>query len=151
MHSWHHLKVLSAAAVVFCSVASLPPVLAQEETEEAGIMEEILVTAQKREESLIEVPLSLSVVQGETVSNFKVVAFDDLDRWVPNFWVNDSPGNNTVYIRGIGTTPGNLAFEQSVTLFVDGVYAGRARQFQAPFVDIRVIGEFEDPEWEVSP
>lgn len=142
----HHPGLIPSVAVVLCCAVWGPPALAQEAAEEASLMEEILVTAQKREESLIEVPLSLSVVQGETVNNFKVVAFDDLDRWVPNFWVNDSPGNNTVYIRGIGTTPGNLAFEQSVTLFVDGVYAGRARQFQAPFVDIERIEVLRGPQ-----
>jgi len=110
------------------------------------ILEEIIVTAQKREQSLLDVPISVAVVTGETIQDFKVYSFDELDRWVPNFWVNDSPGNNTIYIRGIGTTPGNLAFEQSVTLYVDGVYAGRARQFMSPFLDIERVEVLRGPQ-----
>jgi len=140
------LKVLTPVTIVLMYSGLTTPLLAQEEAAESSMMEEITVTAQRREESLTEVPLSVAVVSGQTVEDFKVMSFDDLDRWVPNFWVNDSPGNNTVYIRGIGTTPGNLAFEQSVTLFVDGVYAGRARQFQAPFVDLERIEVLRGPQ-----
>jgi iron complex outermembrane receptor protein len=145
----HSLKRLIYASLIL--VAAIMTVPAMSQTPPDGstselMLEEIIVTAQKREQSLTDVPLSVAVVTGETLQNFKVYTFDELDRWVPNFWVNDSPGNNTVYIRGIGTTPGNLAFEQSVTLFVDGVYAGRARQFMSPFLDIERVEVLRGPQ-----
>ena len=111
-----------------------------------GVLEEITVTAQKREQRLVDVPISMSVVDGGSLKNFRITDLNALDRWIPNMWINESPGNATVYIRGIGTTPGNLAFDQSVVLFVDGVYGGRARQFMAPFLDVERVEVLRGPQ-----
>lgn len=121
------------------------PAIAQDSDADAAL-EEIVVTAQKRTERLIDVPISVSVVSGATIEDFKIANFDALDRYVPNMWVNETPGNATVYVRGIGTTPGNLAFDQSVVLFVDGVYGGRARQFMRPFMDVERVEVLRGPQ-----
>lgn len=149
MYQFYSPKRFFYVLLIIVISSMITPAWSQTTPDEAAselILEEIIVTAQKREQSLIQVPLSVAVVTGETIQDFKVYTFDELDRWVPNFWVNDSPGNNTVYIRGIGTTPGNLAFEQSVTLFVDGVYAGRARQFMSPFLDVERVEVLRGPQ-----
>ena len=108
-------------------------------------LEEIVVTAQKREQSLQDVPISLSVVDGERLSDFSIGSFEELDVYMANMYIKETPGNNAIYMRGIGSSPGNLAFEQSVSLFVDGVYAGRGRQFQAPFLDVDRIEVLRGP------
>ena len=124
----------SAAAV------ALAPVVAWAQ------LEEIVVTAQKREQSLQDVPISLSVVDGERLSDFSIGSFEELDVYMANMYIKETPGNNAIYMRGIGSSPGNLAFEQSVSLFVDGVYAGRGRQFQAPFLDVDRIEVLRGPQ-----
>lgn len=106
----------------------------------------IIVTAQKREQDVQQVPISMSVIGGEQLQDFNIKDFVELDRYVPNFFVQATPGNNAFYIRGIGSTPGNLAFEQTVGLFVDGLYGGHARQFQAPFLDVERVEVLRGPQ-----
>lgn len=106
----------------------------------------IIVTAQKREQDVQQVPISMSVIEGDQLQQFNIKDFIELDRYVPNFFVQATPGNNAFYIRGIGSTPGNLAFEQTVGLFVDGLYGGHARQFQAPFLDVERVEVLRGPQ-----
>jgi iron complex outermembrane receptor protein len=106
----------------------------------------IVVTAQKREQDVQDVPISMTVASGQKLTTMGIQDFNQLDRFVPNFYVQTTPGNNAFYIRGIGSTPGNLAFEQTVGLFVDGVYGGHARQFQAPFLDVARIEVMRGPQ-----
>ncbi|TXS89498.1 TonB-dependent receptor [Parahaliea maris] len=115
-------------------------------TASAAVLEEVVVTAQKREQSLQDVPISLSVVGGNDIENFALRDFSDLSTQIPNFFVQDTPANYAIYIRGMGSTAGNSAFEQTVGLFVDGVYAGRARQFQSPFLDVDRIEVMRGPQ-----
>jgi len=136
-------RTMIGAAIAATLVAS-PPVLAQQASNLA--LPEIVVTAQKREERLIDVPVSVAVVGGDVISDYKITALDELDRLVPSLYINSTPGNNAVFIRGIGSTAGNLAVEQSVALFVDGVYAGRARQFMAPFLDVERVEVLRGPQ-----
>ncbi len=106
----------------------------------------IIVTAQKREQDVQDVPISMAVVSGESLTELGISDFKELDRYVPNLYVQETPGNNAFYIRGIGSTPGNLAFEQTVGLFVDGIYGGHARQFQAPFLDVERVEVLRGPQ-----
>lgn len=100
---------------------------------------DILVTARKRTERLQDVPISVNVTTGEELASQDVRNLEALSGSVPNLHIQATPGNNAIYIRGIGSPPGNLAFEQSVGLFVDGAYAGRGRQFAAPFLDVASV------------
>ena len=140
---------LLRVGLVTTAIAVLAPVgaMAQEPaaTDEAdsGV---IVVTAQKREQDVQDVPISMTVVGGEMLSDLGIQDFNELDRYVPNFYVQSTPGNNAFYIRGIGSSPGNLAFEQTVGLFVDGIYGGHARQFQAPFLDVERIEVLRGPQ-----
>jgi iron complex outermembrane recepter protein len=109
-------------------------------------LEEVVVTAQKREQSLQDVPISLSVVGGKMMEDMGVRDFNDLAEFIPNFFVQDTPGNYAIYIRGMGSTAGNLAFEQTVGLFIDGVYAGKSRQFQNPFLDVERVEILRGPQ-----
>ncbi|MGH6695149.1 TonB-dependent receptor [Sphingopyxis sp.] len=140
---------LLRAGLMASAVVALTPVgaFAQETTSQpdadGGI---IVVTAQKREQDIQDVPISMTVVGGEKLRDLGIQDFNELDRYVPNFYVQSTPGNNAFYIRGIGSAPGNLAFEQTVGLFVDGIYGGHARQFQAPFLDVERIEVLRGPQ-----
>lgn len=130
------------STVALCMAVAFGGTTAHAQTRQ---FEEIFVTAQKREERLVEVPISMAVVGGDVLEEFKVTALDDIDRLAPNLYINGTPGNNAIFVRGIGSTAGNLAVEQSVALFVDGVYGGRARQFMAPFLDIERVEVLRGP------
>ena len=142
--SQSRIHAVSAFAAAITAVVTGFPAAAQ--TDSGLALEEIVVTAQKREERLIEVPISVAVVSGDVIEDFKITAMDDIDRLVPSLYINATPGNNAVFVRGIGSTAGNLAVEQSVALFVDGIYGGRGRQFMAPFLDIERVEVLRGPQ-----
>jgi iron complex outermembrane receptor protein len=124
-----------------------PTVADDPSSAERGLrLDTVEVTSLMREQGLQDVPISVQVVDGETLERFNVQTFDELDTSIPNLEINDTPGNNEIYVRGIGTQSGNLAFEQSVSMFVDGVYGGRARLFQVPFLDVERIEVLRGPQ-----
>lgn len=141
-----HLPNHVIACLLALGVFTVVPGHAEEEGAGQSVLEEILVTAQKREESLLEVPISISVVSGAMLSEYNLDSMEEMESFVPNFAVKDTPANNEIYIRGIGSPSGALSLEQSVGIFIDGVYGGRARYFMAPFLDINNIEVLRGPQ-----
>jgi iron complex outermembrane receptor protein len=109
-------------------------------------VEEIMVTAQKREEGLKDVTIALSVVTGVNIAEMGVRNLEEISTSTPGFHMTQSPAQSGIYIRSIGSGESNQGIEQSVGLFVDGVYAGRDRIFQAPFLDIERIEIIKGPQ-----
>ena len=107
---------------------------------------DIIVTAQKREQKLQDVPISISVVTGEQLNAFHASDFKQAMNYVPNVFVQSTAGNDVIYIRGFGSPPANFSFDQSVSLYVDGVYAGRSRQAHAPFFDLARVEVLRGPQ-----
>lgn len=109
-------------------------------------MEEIVVTAQKRAQSLREVPISVSVLSGQVVDDFGMARFEDLATMIPNLHIDESLGSPVIHVRGLGSGAENFAFEQSVGLFVDGVYSGRSHLFENPLFDVAQIEVVRGPQ-----
>tara|TARA_R110001592_G_scaffold363372_2_gene686295 strand:- start:173256 stop:175763 length:2508 start_codon:yes stop_codon:yes gene_type:complete len=87
-------------------------------------LEEVVVTAQKREESLQDVPISIQVVSGNQILEQGYRDMKDVADFLPN--VEISKGfQPSITVRGISTGTFNTTFEQAVATFVDGVYRGR--------------------------
>ncbi|MBO9695849.1 MAG: TonB-dependent receptor [Sphingopyxis sp.] len=107
---------------------------------------EIIVTAQKREQSLQDVPISMEVVSGAKLAEFNTSDIKAVMNYTPNVFVQSTAGNDVIYIRGFGSPPANFAFDQSVSLYVDGIYAGRNRQAQAPFFDLARVEVLRGPQ-----
>jgi iron complex outermembrane receptor protein len=106
---------------------------------------DIVVVAQKRAEPLQSVPVAVGVVTGESINRLNLTSFDQLARYVPNLTVTETASGNRITLRGINSGT-NRGFEQSVGLFVDGVYAGRARQFSVPFYDVDRVEVLRGPQ-----
>ena len=90
----------------------------------AQLLEEVVVTATKRSESIQDVPLSVSVITGEVIERAEVRDLLDLQSVVPSLRVpqfQNSIQTNFV-IRGFGNGANNPGIEPSVAVFVDGVY-----------------------------
>lgn len=113
---------------------------------EGNQLEEILVTAQRRSERLQDVPISLAVVSGETLQERSIQTFEQLAPLVPNLTIAKSPAANLIILRGIGSSPGSPSLDQSVVMFIDGIYGGNARQFSAPFLDIERLEILRGPQ-----
>ena len=102
---------------------------------------EILVTARKRAESVHDVPATIGVITQEAVTNSGATNLQQLAAVAPGLNLAKAPTGNEigVTIRGLGSSPGVPSFDSSVSLFVDGVYAPRSREFAASMFDIQRI------------
>ncbi len=127
-------------AAVSAAVLSLTGLQAQ-----AQMLEEVVVTAQKRAESLQDVPISVAAMSGDKITDAGIQSFEDIASYVPNFSVSKEGIGDRVIIRGIGSGT-NAGFEQSVGTFVDGVYRGRGVQIRTAFLDVGMVEVLRGPQ-----
>lgn len=111
-------------------------------------LEEIVVTAQKRTQSLIEVPVAITVVSGKALERGQIRDVIDLQQLAPSLVVNASTGStqSIFTIRGIGTAGNNTGLEQSVGVFIDGVYRGRVGAAMSDYIDVEQIEILRGPQ-----
>jgi iron complex outermembrane receptor protein len=100
------------------------------------VLEEIVVTATKRESSLQDVPISVGVVTGEFMNTFNIQDMSDVQNYVPGLQVQQTFGSWAVRIRGLGSGITNLAFDSSVPIYIDDVYCGRGKCMEGAFLDM---------------
>jgi iron complex outermembrane receptor protein len=105
-----------APVLAIAVIATVAPAHAQ--------IEEIIVTAQKREESIQDVPISISAMTSEQFDTYNVTRADDLEYVFANIGTNRNAGGNTgISIRGVGTDNVHLSGQQSVGTYIDDVSA----------------------------
>ena len=109
-------------------------------------LEEIIVTATKREESLQDIPLSIVAQTGEQLNELNLVNPVDMATFIPNLVMRDSVVGIATVVRGVGTVGGNPAFEPSVASFIDGAYLGRDRTTTTAFLDLDRIEIVRGPQ-----
>lgn len=98
---------------------------------------DIVVTALKRSESVQSTPATFSLISAEMLANSNVATLEQLGTVLPGVIIQRPPNNTAnATIRGIGTSPGPVAFDQGVALFVDGVYAARGADFLSSLFDV---------------
>ena len=119
-----YMRLFMGAAL---GVISLAPCAAQTAPQDQGqtgsaALEEVIVTAQKREQSAQAVPIAISTFTAETVENMGVRNTTDLPLLVPGFTLSPAGGALNYYLRGIGSGSNNPGVESEVSTFVDGVY-----------------------------
>jgi iron complex outermembrane recepter protein len=144
--------LLMAGVGMACGIAAPSSAQAQEQVAvsadaanvEAGLSE-IIVTATKRNTTLQDTPLSVSVVEGDALADAGVVNLEGLGSSVPNFTVNASPIGDTIAIRGISTSS-QAGTEQSVATFVDGIFRGRSVQSRFAFLDLGTLEVVRGPQ-----
>jgi iron complex outermembrane recepter protein len=96
------LKRNALAAAVVTALST--PALAQEAAQQSGVLEEVLVTAQKRTESLQEVPLSIQAIGTERLEDLHVKGFEDYVKYLPSVsYQTFGPGFAQVYMRGVAS------------------------------------------------
>ena len=100
----------------------------EEEAAEGRTLDAVIVTATKRQETLQDVPVAVSVVGQAEIEQSGVVDLVDLQALVPSFRAEQlfSTTNTSFFIRGFGNGGGNVGLEPSVGVFIDGVYRSRS-------------------------
>ena len=111
-------------------------------------LEEITVTAQKREQSMQDVPVAVTAWSGDKLIDYGVTDVFDLQQTAPGLVVDNSQDLTTsnFAIRGIGTSGQNFGLEPSVGLYVDGVYRSRQGALVNELVDIEQVEVLRGPQ-----
>ena len=108
-------------------------------------LEEIVVTAQIREQSLQDVPISVTAIDGEVIEDRSVDNLSSLSASVPNFYVAETQIDTTISIRGV-RSGANKGFEQSVPLNFDGITYPRSQLARTPLVDLERVEVLRGPQ-----
>lgn len=133
-------KPLYLAITLLCASGA-----ASAQTGESKILEEVLVTAQKRVQTLQEVPISVAAVTGDKIERMGVENLEDLTAYVPNIHFTETGLSTQMRIRGIGSD-NSQGFEQSVGIYKDGIYHSRAQLFRAPVYDVERVEVMRGPQ-----
>jgi iron complex outermembrane receptor protein len=129
------LAIVAAQIAIFDS----PMTFAQ------AMLEEVIVTARKREETLMDAPLSVTAVNGDSMDKQGITNMEQLSAKVPGLQIGRGAQTNSIFIRGIGSGV-NKAFEQSAGMYVDGIYQSRGRQFTQSMVDVQQVEVLRGPQ-----
>lgn len=146
------LSTRLAATSLFLGSLALPAgtASAQENKTSVAPLEEILVTATRRVETLQRVPISVSVIGANDIAATRALDLQDLSTQVPNFVFaqNVNQGFSSMSIRGIYSRadPSFIGFDQSVGVYVDGVYHSRQFNANAGMGDIERVEVLRGPQ-----
>jgi iron complex outermembrane receptor protein len=121
---------LSFSVGLTALAASQIPAHAQETTDEdaSRTLQTVTITATKREQTLQDVPVAVSVVDSSVIEQAEIVDLNDLQSIVPSLRIGQfqSSANTNFIIRGFGNGDNNAGIEPSVGVFIDGVYRSRS-------------------------
>jgi iron complex outermembrane recepter protein len=113
---------------------------------QAGQLDEIIVTAQKREQLAIDTPLSVTALDAAQLNEHQVQAFEDLQTVSPGVQNGDAFGGNRLFIRGIGLTSFASGADPSSAFYVDGVYVARPAAQLGSFYDVDRVEVLRGPQ-----
>ncbi len=125
---------------------ALVPLSTQLSAQEAWL-EEIIITAQKRHETVQEVPIAISAFSEETIKSLGAQNINDLGRFTPGLETNNTQSTQPNFsIRGIKTDDFGIGTDPAVAVYVDGVYVGRSGGAQMNFNDIQRVEILRGPQ-----
>jgi len=115
---------------------------------EVGGLEEIVVTARKRTESVQDVPLLVTAITSQQIVENDLTSLDKVAASTPNFLVGRASNGSgaQVTLRGIGSSSTSIGIEQSVAVIVDGIYYGQGRIIEEGFFDLKTLEILKGPQ-----
>ncbi|HUL83575.1 MAG TPA: TonB-dependent receptor plug domain-containing protein, partial [Gammaproteobacteria bacterium] len=144
------LGVAAFAAISAAGAATSAPAAAQDAAGQAAApLEEVTVTARRREEAAQDVPIPVSVVDGALITDTGSFNVNRVKELIPTVQLYSSnPRNTALNIRGLGTTFGltNDGIEGGVGFYVDGVYYARPAAAALDFVDVERLEVLRGPQ-----
>ena len=110
-------------------------------------LEEMVVTSQKREQNLLDVPSALQAFSGDMLEGAGVRDTNDLTNLVPDMMMSgEDVGRANIWLRGIGSTAFDTGSESSNALFIDEVYMSRSQSIMTGLVDVERIEVLKGPQ-----
>ena len=143
------LSTISIASLGLGTVAyAQDEAAAEDETTDNPYEEEIIVTATKREQTLQETPISVSVTSGETLEQAQIRDILDLQTVAPSLRVSQlqNSSSSTFIIRGFGNGDNNFGIEPSVGVFIDGVFRSRSASALSDLSNVQRIEVLNGPQ-----
>jgi len=137
----NQLPNILAIAITTAALTQSIPVQSQSRE-----LEEIVVTAQRREQTLTEVPISLEAFNGVELTAQGFRTMEDISNYSPSVEIDIRVQDQDVSIRGMGTTGNNLSLEQAAPTFSDGVHMGRTSMIMGAFLDLDRIEILRGPQ-----
>jgi len=116
------------------------------------ILEEVVITARRREETLQNTPMAVSAYTGDSLQYRGIESLDEISRFVPNLTLEDNPSfggasnSAAIYLRGIGQKEFLPTTEPGVGLYVDGVYIARSVGAILDIVDVERLEVLRGPQ-----
>lgn len=144
------IRRISFIATLLCSAAAFPALaqpLAEPEAETASPGDTIVVTAQKIEQRIIDVPITISATSGERMKQLGVSDLDELSNYIPGLNIQEQSANNPgIVIRGITSDSGSAQQAPRVTLYYNGVDISRSRGSYQDVYDVERIEVIKGPQ-----
>lgn len=142
------MKTPKPASRRIATIAALTAFSATPALQAQGVLEEVIVTAQKREQSLQDVPVAVSAFNAEMIEKSGVKDMFDLQVNAPSLFVQQTQTSTTTnfQIRGVFTSSQNFGLESSVGLYVDGVYRARQGSMINNLVDVGSVEVLRGPQ-----
>ncbi|MEJ8568590.1 TonB-dependent receptor [Elongatibacter sediminis] len=147
-------KYPSAITSTLCAItlgtwAGIPAVAAaDDDLLEAGRLEEVIVTARKREESLQDVPVVVNVLTEEEIDRYALDGLESLAANIPELFIGRSSNGSgaQITLRGVGSGRTTMGMEQSTAVVVDGVYYGHGMFLNEAMFDLASIEVLKGPQ-----
>ncbi len=142
-------RISLMAALLGATAMATPAIHAQDAEEDDFFfeLEEIVVTARKRAESLQDVPASITAVTGNTLQKQGTPDLTALAPSIPNFSYASAPGaSDILIIRGLGTVGSGPHFEPAIGQVFNGYFASRSRLGRAAFIDVAQVEILRGPQ-----
>ncbi len=109
---------------------------------------EIIVTARRRDERLIDAPVAITALGGAALDNYAVTEFSDMASLVPTMVAGKAASGSSasIFLRGVGSTALSAGFDQSVSFVVDGMPMSRGREISLSQYDVQRIEVLKGPQ-----
>lgn len=139
-------RILLATTAMMAAILAAPG-MALAQTAETNTIDEVIVTAQKREERVIDVPISLTSMDEKKLDEQNVITLTDLAARVPNVLASGSSLFPNFNIRGVSSQSGTSAgFAPAVGVYVDEIFQGRDRAFNVPLEGVARVEVLRGPQ-----
>jgi iron complex outermembrane receptor protein len=145
------MKRISVALLGLGCVALSAQVVAEEAVaaaEDVAELDEVVVSAQKRQQNLQDVPVAVTAITAEMLENQHIEQFNDLTRVAPGLTITESSNvaNSSINLRGIGTFVFSIGLEPAVSVIIDDVPIVQTAQAFANLSDIERVEVLRGPQ-----
>ncbi|WP_373488857.1 TonB-dependent receptor [Blastomonas sp.] len=146
--SAHSRALTTSLFALAAALTAASPAIAQDQIDnDANDDNLIIVTAQKREQSIKDVPITVSAISGDQMDRIGIDEFDELSAFIPGLNIQEQSANNPGFvIRGITSDSGSAQIAPRVTIYLNGIDVSRSRGSYFDLFDIDRIEVVKGPQ-----